>query len=124
MNPAVDALLDSLDLPLRGEIDLLRAIILRSDPSVVESVKWNGPSFATVVDFAAIRLRPLTSVSVVLHTGAKVRPEPLKMQVDAGALKLKWATPDRCQVMFTDLAGIQAGEEAFLSLLRQWQAKL
>lgn len=121
---AVDAFMERLEHPRKAEIAALRAIILSADPRIAEGVKWNAPSFALADHFATLKLRPEATVQVVLHTGARVRPNPTAMRIDDPAGLLAWATPDRAVVTFADMAAIQAGQAAFVAALRQWIAQL
>ncbi len=85
----VDAFLARLDHPLKPEIEAVRAIILGADPRITESIKWNAPSFALTEHFATFELRPVETVQVVFHTGAKVRPGRSGIAIDdpAGLLR-------------------------------------
>lgn len=75
----VDAFMAELDHPLKAEIEALRAIIRPLDPRIVESIKWNAPSYAIDDHFATLRLYPRRTLQVVLHTGAKVKSESRAM---------------------------------------------
>lgn len=119
----VDDFLAMLDHPRRAEIEALRALILDADPRVREAVKWNAPSFLVAEHFATFRLRPAATVQVVLHTGARARPEPLAPRIDDPAGLLAWASPDRCVATFRDAADVEAKRDAFLHVVRQWIAQ-
>lgn len=121
----VERFLAELEHPRKGEILALRAIILGADDRIQESIKWNAPSFHTSEHFATFHLRAREGVQVVLHMGAKTRPDAtLRSEiVDDGAL-LQWRGADRATVSFRDLADIEAKEQPFTSLLRQWVAFL
>ena len=66
----MDAFLASLDHPFLREILALREIILGADPSIVEGIKWNAPSFRTSEYFATFHLRARDGVQLILHRGA------------------------------------------------------
>lgn len=120
----VDAFMAALDHPLKAEIEALRAIICPLDPRIVESVKWNAPSYAIDDHFATLRLYPQRTVQVVLHTGAKVKPESRAMTIDDPDGLIVWATSDRGAVAFADIADIERKRDAFVSIVRQWIAQL
>jgi hypothetical protein len=117
----VDALLAALSHPHVAEIQAVRAIILAAAPGVRESVKWNAPSFATTEYFATFHLRAKAGVQVVLHLGAKPRPDAgLRAGVADPAGLLEWRGPDRATVSFRDLADVDAKTTAFAEVIRQW----
>lgn len=120
----VDAFLERLEHPRKAEIQLLRAAILGADPHIRERIKWNAPSFALDDHFATFKLRPVETVQLVLHTGAKVKPAPNVMQIDDPSSLLTWAAPDRCQAIFADLEELRAKQAAFVAILQQWIAQL
>ncbi|HEX5580679.1 MAG TPA: DUF1801 domain-containing protein [Gemmatimonadaceae bacterium] len=117
----VEALVAALDSPRREMVQTLRAIIRGADARIRESVKWNAPSFATSEHFATFHLRTKTGVQVVLHLGAKARPESgVRTGVQDPAGLLEWRGPDRAIVTFADGADVAEREAAFVAVLRQW----
>ena len=116
----VDALVASLQHPLSREIEALRAIIRAADPRVVESVKWNAPSFSLADHFATLKLYPPDNIQVVLHTGTKVKREARALRIKDPAGLLEWAAPDRALVTFRNLADVRAKRAAFAAVLKQW----
>lgn len=121
-----EAFLQKLDHPQKKAIEELRRVILAVDPKIREEVKWNAPSFYLegLDHFVTFKLKPMESVQVVLHTGAKVRnPAPPMVIQDPQGL-LKWAAADRCQVIFSGLEDIQAKKTGFVSILKQWIRQL
>lgn len=118
---SVEALLASLDHPLKQEILVLRQIILGADPSIVEGVKWNSPSFHTSEYFATIRLNAKEGVQVVLHLGAKLRDTAQTgIAIDDPESLLVWPAKDRSTATFHDLKEIDAKADAFTDIIRQW----
>jgi hypothetical protein len=79
----------------------------------------NAPSFALIDHFATFKLRPETTIQVVLHPGAKVKANPKALKVDAPTGLLTWAAPDRALVTFTDLAAIQTNQDVLVALVQQ-----
>jgi hypothetical protein len=117
----VEALVAALDSPRREMVQALRAIIRGADARICESVKWNAPSFATSEHFATFHLRAKSGVQVVLHLGAKARPESgVRAGVQDRAGLLEWRGPDRAIVTFADGADVAEREAAFVAVLRQW----
>lgn len=118
-----DALLAALAHPSAPAIQALRAVIRGADPGIAEGVKWNAPSFATTEHFATFHLRHAAGVQVVLHLGAKPRPDaPVRAAVADPTGLLAWRGPDRATVTFRDLADVEAKREAFVAVVRQWIA--
>ena len=117
----VEAFLAALDHPRKEEILALRAVILGADERIVESIKWNAPSFHTVEHFATFHLRAREGVQVVLHLGAKPRPDaPVRAAIMDDASLLEWRGPDRATVTFRDLRDVEARRDAFAHVVRQW----
>lgn len=120
---SVDDHLRALDHPKKDAIERLRAIVLRADPRVREEVKWNAPSFAIHEHFATLKLQPRDTLQVVLHTGARAKPDAGPVTVDDPTGLLRWASADRCVVTFDDLRDVERKEEALLAVLEQWIAR-
>jgi hypothetical protein len=117
----VDALIAALNHPLEPEIQMLRTIIRGADSRIAEGVKWNAPSFYTSEHFATFHLRAKDGVQVILHLGAKPRPDAAIREsiADPGTL-LQWRGADRAIVTFRDRADITAKADAFAELIREW----
>jgi hypothetical protein len=116
----VDEFLAELEHPLKAGIEAVRAFILGADKRVREGVKWNAPSFYVTEHFATFKLRPMTTVQVVFHTGAKVRPDAGAMKIDDPTGLLKWVAKDRCVATLSDMSDIEAKKAAFVSIVKQW----
>ena len=78
------------------------------------------PSFALTEHFATFKLRPVETVHVVFHTGAKVRPDSTGIAIDDPAGLLRWAAPDRCMATFSDMQDIVAKATALGSIVNHW----
>jgi hypothetical protein len=120
----VDAFLERLEHPQLAAIRLLRAAILSADPRIYEAVKWNAPSFALEEHFATFKLRPVETVQIVLHTGAKVRPTPVRITLDDPTGLLVWVAPDRAVITFAGLEAASASQAALVAVVQQWVAQL
>ncbi len=117
---AVNDFMARLEHPLKPEIEAVRGIILRADPRITESIKWNAPSFALTEHFATFKLRPVETVQIVLHTGAKARPTGKGRDIDDPTRLLHWAAKDRCVATFSDMQDIVAKAVAFGAIVKQW----
>lgn len=107
--------------PLRKDIDAVRSIIAGASPAISEGMKWNAPSFRTEKDwFATINLRSKDSVQVVLHLGAKTRPNLKAFKVTDPNGLLKWLGKDRAMVTLGAGRDIAANRKAFETIVRAW----
>lgn len=117
----VETFLASLEHPLEREIRALRAIIRGVDPRIGESVKWNAPSFSMSEHFATFHLRNRGAVQVVLHLGARPRPDAaLRAAITDPAGLLEWRGADRAIVTFRGMADVESKQAAFAAVVRQW----
>lgn len=122
-NPEVVAFLAALDHPLKAEIEAVRAIILAVDPAISEVVKWKAPTFRAADDFATIHLRATDTLTLIFHTGVKVKAGDGPAVQDPAGL-LKWLAKDRAMVVLGRGAGIEAKRPALEALVRAWIAQL
>ncbi len=117
----MEAFVRSLAHPREVEIFAIRAVLLAADPRIAESIKWNAPSFSTTEHFATFQLRGKSGVQLVLHLGAKPRPDSLvRTSIDEPAAGLEWKGPDRAVLTFTDLADVEARKEPLTRVVRAW----
>ncbi|WP_309671518.1 DUF1801 domain-containing protein [Gemmatimonas sp.] len=117
----VDVLLATLDHPQHDAMHALRRIILQADPRIGESVKWNAPSFHTAEHFATFHLRAKTGFQLVLHLGAKGRPDAtVRATVPDPHRLLQWKSADRATIALRDLADVDAKRDALTQILRHW----
>ncbi len=116
---SVDDFLVDLDHPLKDEIHRLREVILRSDPSIGESIKWNAPSFHTSEHFATMRLNGKPPLQLILHLGAKKSAIPTGAVQDPGKL-LTWLGPDRACVNFGEHRAVATSSHQLQAIIRQW----
>ena len=116
----VETFLASLEHPFAREVLALRQLILGADPRISEGIKWNAPSFRTSEWFATFQLRAKDGVQLILHLGAKKRPELEGLAIADPASLLEWLGPDRASVKFRDLKHVEQTRPAFVELIRQW----
>ena len=107
--------------PRQSVIEALRAIILAADDRIEEGVKWNAPSFYTTEHFATFHLRAPDKVQLILHRGARARPDAtVRGAVGESPVPLEWRGPDRAIVSFSDVADVERHRAAFTRLIRRW----
>jgi hypothetical protein len=121
---SVDEFVASLDHELPDVVDLVRSSIKSAVPQVTESIKWKAPNFALHDDFATLNLRRSNAVQVILHTGAKPKPEHPKIEIDDPASLLRWADTNRAIVTFTSRSEALAMQPAFVAIVRDWVSQL
>lgn len=120
----VDAWLDGQSHDLTDGARMLRAAILRAVPRAVESVKWRAPNFALDDDFATFSMRRPGTIQVILHTGAKLKPDAPDIQVDDVSGRLTWAARNRAIITFTSNQDVVESLPQFEMTLRAWAAQL
>ena len=120
----VDVWFDELDHPLTDAALSLRAAILGISPGIVESIKWKAPNFATADDFATFSLRRPNAVQVILHTGARPKPEHPEIVIDDPTGLAKRLDRNRFVVTFTSEQQATDAEPAFVTLVRSWVDQL
>jgi hypothetical protein len=119
---SVDAFMEALDHPRKGDVEEVRRLILSADAGITEQVKWNAPSFCIGGDDRiTLRLQPRNQVQVIFHRGAKAKSAEGFTFDDLDNLA-KWMAPDRGMVDFKDSADLNARKAAFLDIVRRWIA--
>lgn len=120
-DPAVNALLDANQHPLRKEIDQLRTIILGADKSIEEGVKWNAASFRTTDWFATLNgPKHIKEPMIILHAGAKAKGLVLKDRIPDPLGLIKWLGNDRAQIIFKDSTDIKTKQQALQAIVSAW----
>ena len=120
MKNEVETWLAKVSAKERALIDRLRAIVRAAEPALVESLKWNAPSFADGGrDRVTLGVERKGGVRVVLHRGAAVQDAKGFVFEDADKVA-KWPSPDRGVATFADLAAIDAKAEPLEALVRRW----
>ncbi|MXO75674.1 DUF1801 domain-containing protein [Altererythrobacter aerius] len=107
---------DPRELPA---IDALRAIALEAGPGLVESIKWNAPSFAQDgEDRITLGMERKGGVRAVLHRGA-ARTDSHFLFEDEARLAA-WPAPDRGVVKFADAATVERRRGEVTDLFTRW----
>ena len=104
-------------------ITSLRAAILAADPGISENVKWNSPNFVhNGADRVTLRTNPKGGVQVILHRGAKVRPDAAGFSFDDPTGLLTWRGPDRAILAVADEDSARAIAPQLTQLVARWIA--
>lgn len=117
----VNEFMQQFEHPLKPEIESVRQLILGAHPSIAEGIKWKAPSFRTDEYFATVNVRCQDAVQIILHLGAKVRPDIReRITVADSTSLLEWLGDDRASAKFNDRFEIEAQRPAFEAIVRQW----
>lgn len=118
---AVTDYLGALEHGRFDEVLTLRAAVLAADPSLVESVKWNAPSYVLPgsAHEATFRLQPKDALQLILHRGVAVRADAVGGVLPDPLGLVRWATPDRGVVTFADRVDA-AMADAVTALVGAW----
>jgi hypothetical protein len=106
----VNEYIKTLEHPLKNEIELVRKIILESDPNIMEQVKWNAPSFRYRQDFVTFNARPLDKIHLVFH-------HPSIVQINSKLLEGEYQ--DRRMMYLANRAAIEAARIELQRIVRQ-----
>jgi hypothetical protein len=120
----VETFLASLEHPFKREVIALRQLILGADARITEGIKWNAPSFRTSEWFATFQLRAKVGVQIILHLGAKKRPELESLEIADPASLLEWLGPERASMKFRDMEHIDRTCLDFVEIVRQWVGRV
>jgi hypothetical protein len=124
----VEEFLQKMNHPLTSEIRLLRQIILSTDASIGEEIKWNAPSFFYTGPmkpfnpkefkrhFIVFNLFKKDCIRLVLPTGAKLK-DP------AGLLKGDYQDGRRL-ALFSSLKDIESKQAALQEIIQDWLQQL
>lgn len=114
--------LDTLNHPLRSEIERLRHCIVFAHEGLSENIKWNGPNYSLEgEDRITMRIQPPRQIQLVFHRGAKTQESPHKL-IDNDADWLDWRAKDRAVATFITLEEIELRSPELASIIQQWLA--
>lgn len=118
----VTLFLDGLNHPFRAEIELLRKLILESNPSLTENIKWNGPNYSVnLEDRITMRIQPpAKQVQLILHRGAKKQEQPLKRLIECDSKILVWKENDRAIITFKSIQEIETAKLSLNDIINAW----
>jgi len=104
-------------------IDTLRAAVLAADPGISENVKWNSPNFVfNGEDRVTLRTNPKGGVQVILHRGAKVRPDAAAFVFADPTGLLTWPASDRAILAVADDEAAVSVAPELTTLVARWIA--
>ena len=119
----VDAYLDSLEHAELTGIRSLRSAILAAEPTLIEHIKWNAPSFGVGGDdLVTMRLAPRDAFQLVFHRG--VAKQPGAVTVDDPMGLLDWKARDRAVIDIRTSQREKELEPVIVALVRAWIASV
>ncbi len=108
--PQVDEFMDSLDHPLKAEVQMLRKIIKSVNKDITEQIKWKAPSFSYRGEYlVTFNLRTTEHIHLVFHN-------PLIAQVKSKLLEGDYK--DRRMAYFTDTNDIRTKQPVLEKALK------
>ena len=117
---SVDDFLAALDHPRFDDISRVRGALLKREPNVLETIKWNAPNYAfDGEDRVTFRLQPGDNFQIVLHRGAAKRSAEGFVFDDPHGL-VAWATVDRGVVKVPVGVGTDVELTDLIDLLSRW----
>jgi hypothetical protein len=120
-NKEVTIFLDELIHPFRVEIELLRDLILGSNPLITENIKWNGPNYSVSnEDRITMRINPPKQVQLVFHCSAKTKQNPSQKIIQNDFGILDWRSNDRAVATFKNLEAIENAKADLILLISEW----
>lgn len=112
--------METLDHPLKEEIERIRTLILGSSEHLTEHIKWNAPSFCYQGDDrVTFKLYPRDRIQLVFHRGARVKDSEGFSFEDSTGL-LQWVARDRALVTFHDMQDVEAKQTALAQVVTRW----
>ena len=118
----VEQLLSLLDHPDSGLINEVRALVMQTEPTLVEGVKWNAPSYAlNGNDIITFNFRNYGAVSLIFHTGPKGKDTKTgnRLFEDSSGL-VEWVADKRFVVKVGDGRFLQTHAAAINKLVQTW----
>lgn len=120
----VTALLDQVHHSSRAGIDRLRNIILSTDETLTENIKWNGRNYSVGgEDRITMKIQPPTRpVQLIFHRGAKKKEQPEQRLIAHKSNLLDWRENDRAIMTFRNLHEIEDSQAELLEIIIEWIA--
>lgn len=106
----------------REQVHLLRSLIVKNNPELIEHIKWNSPSYiSNGNDRITFSVRPKFPIALVLHMGTS-RPE----KKDGAPIMnnpsnlIQWKSDIRGVISFVDIDDIENKKSQIIQIISQW----
>ena len=118
----VDEYMNGLDDNRRFQVQMLRQYILNEEPSLIEHIKWNAPSYVKD-DEDRITFNTMNKervVKVVFHMGATRKENKNGQPILKDTNLIEWASDIRGYATFRSLDEIISNEKPIKKLIHDW----
>ncbi|MEY3238559.1 MAG: hypothetical protein RI883_2660 [Bacteroidota bacterium] len=120
-NKEVTQFLDNQNHPFRGEIEVLRLLILNTNLELTENIKWNGPNYCFAEqDRITIKIQPPKNLQIIFHCGAKVKEQPKGKLIKNDFGLLIWKENNRAVATFNSMQEIEQNAVQLPSIVKEW----
>ncbi|MDO8368244.1 MAG: DUF1801 domain-containing protein [Saprospiraceae bacterium] len=104
--------MDTLEHPMKGEMEALRMIIREANPQISERIKWNAPSYYYKEDIVTFGppARKMDEILLVFH-------HPSVVKITSGILKGNYK--DRRLATFKNMAEVEANRQELGRILHE-----
>ena len=121
LNNEVTIFLYAQKHPLKKEIEQLRLLILSTEKSITENIKWNGPNYCFANDVRiTMRIQPPTQLQLIFHRGAKVKEQPKHKIIKENSGILSWRGNDRAIATFKNMPDIEKNKSDLVKIVTLW----
>ena len=110
-NPQVERWFRELEHPLKGEMQLVRAIILAADDRMTESIKWSTPTFEYKGNLASFQSNAKRLVSLMFHRGSEIPGTHPELDGEGALVRT---------MRFANEAEIETRRDALVRVVRAW----
>ena len=110
-NPIVDEWFQALEHPLKGEMMMVRKIILEADDWITESIKWQAPTFEYEGNLASFQPRAKKFVSLMFHRGSEIPGDHPALLGDAALART---------MRFEEFSDIEEQREGLQAVVQAW----
>ncbi|MDZ4725462.1 MAG: DUF1801 domain-containing protein [Leptospira sp.] len=111
--------------PLKAVIEEIRDLILKTDKSITEHIKWNAPSFCYLGDDRiTFRLDKSENIQLIFHTGAKGKDTKTNQYLFEDETRLLvWLADKRAVVTFVSFEDYMKKKTKFKKIVKRWLAE-
>ncbi len=117
--------IEKLDISIRSAVEYLRKVILRTDPSIGERIKWNNPSFYYTGEMKGFDPKEYKREIIVFNLFKNrimlVFPSGAKVKDQSGFLTGDFKDGRRV-VIFKDLDDVKAKQKRLQLVIVKWLA--
>lgn len=120
----VNEFMQSLSASQKEQVETLRQIILHTNKTLSEHIKWNSPSYVlNDEDRITFNVRETQPIAIVLHMGATKTEDKSGAPVlnDYSDL-IEWKSNIRGVIVFSSLEDIHNKKERFALVIQDWLA--